>query len=90
MTPPGVQELLEVNSFDAVKLLVREKIGITVISHLAVRDELASGVLECGRFAEGRIFRKLNFLHLPGGDLNFAGNFIRFCRRQPVPGIGLP
>lgn len=90
VTPPGVQELLEVNSFDAVKLLVREKIGITVISHLAVRDELASGVLECGRFAEGRIFRKLNFLQLPGGDLNFAGNFIRFCRRQPVPGIGLP
>lgn len=83
---PGVLELLEVNSFDALKLLVRARVGITVISRLAVRDELASGVLECGRFVEGRMIRKLNFLYLPGADLDFVGNFIRFCRRQPVSG----
>lgn len=82
---PGVQEVLEVNSFDALKLLVREKLGITVISRLAVRDELAAGTLECGKFYEGRISRKLNFLYLPGADLNFVGNFIRFCRKHIRP-----
>lgn len=81
---PGVQEILEVNSFDALKLLVRRKLGITVISRLAVRDELVSGTLACGRFLEGAISRKLNFLHLPGGDLDFIGDFIRFCRRFPA------
>lgn len=88
VTPPGVQETLEVNSFDALKLLVRRRLGITVISRLAVRDELLAGTLVCGCFSEGRILRSLNFLYLPDADLDFVGNFIRFCRRQPGSGIG--
>lgn len=89
VTPPGVQEIFEVNSFDALKLLVRQRMGITVISRLAVRDELAAGTLACGHFTEGRILRSLNFLYLPGADLNFVGSFIRFCRRQPLSGAGV-
>lgn len=80
IVPPKQREFFEVNSFDALKLLVRNKLGITVISRMAVQDELAAGHLECGRFTEGTIRRKLHFLYLPDADHRFVGAFIRFCR----------
>ena len=87
---PEPRQILEVNSFDALKLLVRRGLGITVISRLAIRDELAAGTLACGRFTEGAITRKLNFIYLPDADHRFVGDFIRFCRKQPVPGPDNP
>ena len=78
---PDPRSVLEVNSFDALKLFVRQGLGITVISTLAVRDELAAGWLECGRFTEGPISRELNFIHLPEQNLRFAEEFIAFCRK---------
>lgn len=78
---PNPGNVLEVNSFDALKLFVRQGIGITVISQLAIRDELAAGWLECGRFTEGAIERELNFIYLPGENLRFAEEFIAFCRQ---------
>lgn len=77
---PGA--VLEVNSFDALKLLVREGLGITVISRHAVQDELFSGLLCAGKLVEGEIWRKLNFIFLPGADHRFIDNFIAFCRRN--------
>ena len=77
---PGA--ILEVNSFDALKLLVREGLGITVISRYAVLDELSGGVLNYGCFLEGRIWRKLNFIFLSGADHRFIDNFITFCRHN--------
>ena len=82
ITPPKQREYLEVNSFDALKLLVRRGLGITVISRMAVRDECAAGALECGRFTEGTIRRKLHFIYLPDADHHFVGAFIRFCRTR--------
>ena len=79
---PAAAGFMEVNSFDALKLLVRQNLGITVISRLAVRDELAVGWLECGRFTEGRVIRKLNFIYSPDAELDFVDGFIRFCRRR--------
>ena len=74
--------ILEVNSFDALKLLVRERLGITVISRYAVLDGLSDGVLNYGCFLEGRIWRKLNFIFLSGADHRFIDNFITFCRHN--------
>ena len=79
---PDPRSVLEVNSFDALKLFVRQGLGVTVISRLAIRDELAAGWLECGRFTEGPIERELNFIYLPEQNLRFAEEFIAFCRRN--------
>ena len=87
---PEPRQILEVNSFDALKLLVRQGLGMTIISPLAIRDELAAGTLACGRFTEGTVARKLNFIYLPGADHRFVGDFIRYCRKQPVPGTDKP
>ena len=82
ITPPEQREFLEVNSFDALKLLVRHRVGITVISRMALQDELAAGLLECGHFTEGAIRRKLHFIFLPDADHRFVDTFIRFCHRH--------
>ena len=55
---PHSDSIVEVNSFDALKRFVRRGLGISVISTLAIADELASGHLNAGRFTEGRIFRQ--------------------------------
>lgn len=78
--PLGEDEAYVVNSFDAVKQLVRGGFGITVISELAVRDELKSGVLQASCFTEGRLRRKMNFIYLANDNLRFAERFIAFCR----------
>ncbi|MDD3153234.1 MAG: LysR substrate-binding domain-containing protein [Victivallaceae bacterium] len=78
---PAAEAVIEVNNFDAVKLLVRGGYGMTVISPLAVADEVAAGTLMTARFTEGRILRKLEFLYLPGEEkFAFAEEFIRYCR----------
>lgn len=73
--------VIEVNNFDALKLLVRGRHGITVISPLAVSDELAAGTLIASQFAEGKISRELNFIYSATGEISFAEKFIRFCRK---------
>lgn len=78
--------VIEVNNFDALKLLVRGRHGITVISPLAVSDELTTGSLIASTFAEGKIPRTLNFIYSATGEIRFAKQFIRFCRRiRAVP-----
>lgn len=86
LPPPNPRTVLEVDSFDALKLFVRNGIGITVISPFAIRDELRAGVLETGRFVEGPIRRELNFIHTADADLKFVDDFVSFClaeRRKP-------
>ena len=77
---PPPRNILEVNSFDALKRFVRQGLGITVISKLAIGDELAAGTLATGRFTEGEIVRRMNFIYLPGGELKFAETFIAYCK----------
>ena len=79
---PDSDSIVEVNSFDALKLFVRRGLGISVISTLAVAEELNSGLLCAGRFTEGRIFRQMNFIYTATENLKFAEEFIAFCRRR--------
>lgn len=79
LPPVPAERLLVVNSFDAIKHLVRNGRGITVISDVAVRDDVAAGQLALSRFAEGDIVRGIDFIYT-AADARFAETFIRFCQ----------
>jgi len=70
------------NSFDAIKHLVGNGFGVSVISELAVRDELRSGQLVAATMKEGEIMRDINFICMPQDNLRFAEDFIAFCRAE--------
>lgn len=78
----GQPQVLTVNNFDAIRAMLREGFGVTVISKFAVREELRNGMLTARRFAEGEIHRSLNFIYLAGDALAFAEEFIAFCRAR--------
>lgn len=82
LPPPRSNSVVEANSFDALKQFVRHKLGISVISTLAIADELESGALESGTFTEGRISRRMNFIYMADENLKFAESFISFCKRH--------
>lgn len=77
---PNEDSVVVVNSFDAIKHLVRKGHGITVISELAVADEIQSDVLAKSRFTEGSITRSMNFIYLANENVKFAERFIAFCK----------
>ncbi len=76
----GMPQVLTVNNFDAIRNMLSDGFGVTVISRLALGAELESGLLAARRFAEGEIRRSLNFIYLAGEALRFAEEFIAFCR----------
>ena len=79
---PSDSAVVEANSFETIKRMVRDGFGITCISELAVRDELNTGVLESVAAADGPLRRDMNFIYLPTGKIKFAESFINFCRRK--------
>ena len=86
LLPPKEDNVIVVNSFDALKHLVRGGYGISVISRLAVEDEVASGLIQPSRFTEGKIVRDINFIYMANENLKFAEHFIAFCKsRMPLP-----
>ena len=76
---PGV---LEIAGFDAIKNMIKAGFGITVISELAIREELETGTLCAAEPEESAICRTMNFLYLPDENLKFTEKFITFCRLQ--------
>ena len=83
--PERSGRILELNSPDAIKSMLRTGFGVTVISELAVRDELKAGTLAAARFAEGEVRREMNFIYLPNDSLKFNAEFIAYCRRKYRP-----
>ena len=79
---PDIRAVQEVNGFEALKQLVKLGFGFTVISELAIREELAAGTLAAARFTEGRLLRTMHFIYMPHENLKFAERFIAFCRRR--------
>ena len=65
LPPPRRRCILEISGFDAIKQLVRSGFGISVMSELAIQDELAAGTLSKARFMEGPIRRSINFIYMP-------------------------
>lgn len=79
---PDAENITEVNSLDAEKLLAQAACGMAVVSSLAAENEVRSGFLRQGEFTEGEIVREIGFLYLPDGDQRFIRQFIDFCRRH--------
>ena len=75
-------KITEVCSPDAVKILVQAGGGISVLSELAVENEVKAGALRSGAFVEGEILRRVDFIYTADGDQKFVNEFIRFCRKH--------
>ena len=56
--------------------------GISVLSSLAVENEVKAGVLQAGAFTEGEILRRVDFIYTADGDQKFINEFIRFSRKR--------
>ena len=56
--------------------------GISVLSELAVENEVKAGVLRSGAFTEGEILRRVDFIYTADGDQKFINEFIRFSRKR--------
>ena len=79
---PDPATVTEVCSPDAVKMLVQAGEGISVMSELAVENEVKAGVLRSGAFNEGEILRRVDFIYTASGDQRFINEFIRFGRKR--------
>ena len=75
-------KITEVCSLDAVKIMVQAGEGISVLSSLAVENEVKAGVLQAGAFTEGEILRRVDFIYTTAGDQRFIHEFIRFSRKR--------
>ena len=75
-------KITEVCSSDAVKTLVQAGGGISVLSGLAVENEIKAGTLQSGAFTEGEILRRVDFIYTADGDQRFIHEFIRFGRKH--------
>ena len=79
---PDPATIVEVCSLDAVKMLVQAGGGISVLSELAVENEVKAGVLRSGAFTEGEFLRRVDFIYTASGDQRFINEFIRFSRKR--------
>lgn len=79
---PGAGTVTEAGGPEAVKQLVQSGAGVSILSELAVENELKAGILRTCPFSEGEIRRDVDFIYLPTGRQCFIQDFIRFCRRH--------
>ncbi len=77
---PQENNVVEANNFETIKGMIREKFGITVISELAIRDELTTGYLSACTATEGPIKREMNFIYMPSGKIKFIEQFIAYAK----------
>ncbi|MEG1979100.1 MAG: LysR family transcriptional regulator [Victivallaceae bacterium] len=73
------QNILVVESFEAIKRLTANGVGWSVLSPLSCQDELQLRRLKQCDLTEGRISRDLNFIFQPGENLQFAQRFCSFA-----------
>lgn len=80
-----LRPVMEIGSNNAIKSLVTAQVGITVISGLAVAEELRTGSLVRIQLAPPRIGRELQFVWTEYSDHDFVEDFRRFCRSRYAP-----
>lgn len=77
--------LIQLGSTQAIKALVRENLGVTVISDRVVWDEIKSGVLKKVNVPELHLKRDFNFISRKNQRLSFiATRFLQVCRLQII------
>lgn len=78
----NLRPVMEIGSNNAVKSLVRSGLGVSVISQLAVSEELRDGSLVRIPLAHPRILRELTFIWTEYSDVAFVDEFQGFCQRH--------
>ena len=73
---------MSIGSLTSIKRMVLAGLGATVISRLAVADELAAGVMTEVEIEGLRIEREFNFIYRKNGPRAFILNFIDFCQEE--------
>ena len=73
------QSILLAESFEAIKRLTASGVGWSILSALSCQDELQLKRLKQCNLTEGTISRELNFIFLPGENLQFAQRFSNFA-----------
>lgn len=69
---------MEMGSLGAIKSLVEENLGYTIISRNAVAREVEAGTLAIVPIKNATIMRELNFIYLEQGPAHFIENFMKF------------
>jgi LysR family transcriptional regulator, transcriptional activator of the cysJI operon len=70
---------MELGSISAIKSLVEENLGYTIISRETIKRELKLGLIKVVPIEELEIYREFNFIYLKESSNDFIDNFINFC-----------
>jgi len=74
-----LQPYMEIESINTIKFLVRSALGVSVISSLAVKEEIREGSLVRVPLAGPPIERELRFVWGESADALFVRDFMEFC-----------
>lgn len=70
---------MELGNIPAIKSLVEENLGYTIISKETIKRELKLGLMRIIPIKGLDIYREFNFIYLKDGNKNFIEEFIKFC-----------
>ncbi|MCY6959124.1 LysR family transcriptional regulator [Clostridium brassicae] len=75
---------MEIGSIDAIKAIVEENLGYTIISKAAIERELKMGAIKTlpiknKKMSFVNFYREFNFVYLPNKMNDYISNFIEFC-----------
>ncbi|MBL4938352.1 LysR family transcriptional regulator [Clostridium sp. YIM B02515] len=70
---------MELGSISAIKSLVEENLGYTIISKETIKRELKQGGIKIVPIEGMQIYREFNFIYLKGSNEKFINEFIKFC-----------
>jgi len=70
---------MELGSISAIKSLVEENLGYTIISKETIKRELKQGVIKIVGIEGIQIYREFNFIYLKENNEKFINEFIKFC-----------
>lgn len=80
--PHGLHPFMEIGSNNAIKSLVLSEVGVSIISELAVADELRTGRLVRVPVAGPRIRREIRSVWNDYAETSFVEDFRGFCTEQ--------
>lgn len=70
---------MELGSISAIKALVEENLGYTIISRETIKRELKLGLIKTIPVEGLEIYREFNFIYLRESNKEFVEEFIKFC-----------
>lgn len=78
---------MELGSISAIKSLVEENLGYTIISKETIKSELKLGSIKIIPIEGIKIYREFNFIFLSDHNIDFINNFIEFSATHMASGI---